>query len=117
MKSLGEKLKALRRAEGETLKEVSDALDMADGHLAAIESGKTPNPGIVIVAALAEHYGVTVDSLVNAKQQLQLSPETSAMVRMMEDELSAAERELMLRYVKLFTEHKLDRVSAKKKAS
>ena len=85
MDSLGEKLKALRCAEDQTLKEVSDALDLADGHLAAIESGKTPNPGISVVVGLAGYYGVSLDSLVNARQELKLNPETSAVVRVMEE--------------------------------
>jgi hypothetical protein len=36
-----------------TLKDVSNELGLADGHLAAIENGKTPNSGIKTVSKLA----------------------------------------------------------------
>jgi transcriptional regulator with XRE-family HTH domain len=114
---LGEKLKALRCAEHQTLKEVSDALDLADGHLAAIESGKTRNPGISVVVALADYYGVSLDSLVSAREQLKLNPETSAVVRVMEEQLSHDDRQLMLKYVRLFAMHKEGSNQAEPKAS
>src|SRR5690606_8129259 len=88
LRTLGEKLLALRSASGRTLKEVSDELGLADGHLASIETGKISNPRASVVAALADYYGVDIGTLVKARQRLALSPETSAIVRLFEDKLT-----------------------------
>ncbi len=117
MKTLGEKLLALRSASGRTLKEVSDELGLADGHLAAIESGKIANPRAGVVAALADYYGVDIGALVNARQRLALSPETSEIVRLFEDKLTPEQRRLILRYAQLFLEHVEATTKEPKKAS
>ena len=117
MKTLGEKLLALRSASGRTLKEVSDELGLADGHLASIETGKISNPRASVVAALADYYGVDIGTLVKARQRLALSPETSAIIRLFEDKLTPEQRRLILRYAQLFHEHLEVVAKEQKKAS
>jgi transcriptional regulator with XRE-family HTH domain len=104
MTELGEKLRALRSATGRTLKEVSDALGLADGHLAAIETGKIRNPRVAVVTALADYYGLNLGVLMNEHRQSELSPESLAIVRLFEETLTPALRRLILRYAQLLAE-------------
>ena len=70
--------------------EVLDALGLVDGQWAAIESGKIANPRVIVVAALAEHYGADLGAVVNAQPTAALSPESRAIVRLYEDHLTPA---------------------------
>ena len=105
MNTLGEKLKALRRASGRTLKEVTDALGLAAGHLGAIESGKIANPRAAVVATIAEYYGADLGELLELTEHSGLSAESNAIIKLFEEKLTPNERVLILRYAQLLVEH------------
>ncbi len=117
METLGAKLQALRRAANRNVKEVTDALGLGEGHLAAIESGRIPNPGIAVVCGLAAYYGVDVGELVTPQRKLALSPTTSAVLRIFEEELSEEERQLLLRMIQAFIEHRTKTAQASRNAA
>ena len=85
MATMGERRRALRRTSDRTLQ-----LGLVDGQWAAIESGKIAKPRVIVVAALAEHYGADLGAVVNAQPTAALSPESRAIVRLFEDHLTPA---------------------------
>lgn len=61
---LGRNIQHLRKMHGETLQELGDAVFLGNTTIKNYESGgRDPNPQIL--AALAKHYGKTVDELLN----------------------------------------------------
>ena len=89
MATMGERRRALRRTSDRTLQQVLDALGL-DGQWAAIESGKIAKPRVIVVAALAEHYGADLGAVVNAQPTAALSPVNRAIDRLFEDHLTPA---------------------------
>ena len=105
MATLGEKFKALRVASGRTLQEVTDALGLSDGHVAAIETGKIGNPRVDLAARLAQYYGADLGELLRDRELRELSPETLAIARLFEERLTPVQRRLMVQYAKLLAEY------------
>lgn len=62
--SLAVKLKELRLKSGQSLQQVADAISASKAHLWELETGKSRNPSLDLLHRLAEHYKVTVASLV-----------------------------------------------------
>jgi transcriptional regulator with XRE-family HTH domain len=59
----GEKVRALRKQRGMTLKQLADALDLASfGYLSEIENGKKL-PHSLVILKIADVFGVTTDQL------------------------------------------------------
>lgn len=90
MATMGERRRALRRSSDRTLEQVLDALGLVDGRWVAIESGKIAKARVIVVAALAEHYGADLGAVVNAQPTAALSPKSRAIVRLFEDHLRPA---------------------------
>ena len=61
---LGRNIQHLRKMHGETLAELGDAVYLGNTTIKNYESGE-PDPKPQILAALAKHYGKTVDELIN----------------------------------------------------
>lgn len=61
----GKKLRELRKASGKTLREISYEADVTFATIQSIESGKTPNPGIRVLYALAKAIGCKVDDFLD----------------------------------------------------
>ena len=59
---IGSRLKALRKERKETQLQVAQAIGMGDRHYQRIENDEGL-PGLEIFCALAEHFGVSLDSL------------------------------------------------------
>lgn len=59
-----EKLRKLRLERGETIRQVAIATGLTEGAVNMAEIGKTPNPRLKTVKALAEHYGVGIEEIV-----------------------------------------------------
>jgi len=58
------RLRALRTERGETLQEVADAVGCSKPHLWELETGRSGNPRLQLLRALAAHYGVRVAYLI-----------------------------------------------------
>ena len=69
MNKFGEKLRALRKREGLSLRQLGKMLDVHHSHIGKIELGqKTPNVAMVI--KIADIFGVTTDQLVRDELEL-----------------------------------------------
>lgn len=62
--SLATKLQKLRTAKRESLQDVADAIGASKAHVWELEKGTAKKPSIELVRALAEHFGVSIASLV-----------------------------------------------------
>src|SRR5262245_55881977 len=61
---LGNKIARLRRRKGQSLQEVADAVGVSKAHVWQIEKNVATNPSMDLVTRLADHFGVTIASLV-----------------------------------------------------
>lgn len=59
-----ELLRKLRCDRGETRRAVSLATGLTENTILNLESGIASNPRLATLIVLADHYGVTIDSLV-----------------------------------------------------
>jgi transcriptional regulator with XRE-family HTH domain len=62
--ALGARIKELRLKKGESLQKVADAVGASKAHIWEIETGKSRNPSMDLLTALANHFGTTVSHLV-----------------------------------------------------
>lgn len=58
------RLKISRALRGESLQDVADAVGISKPHVWDMETGRSDNPGLKILRALAQHFGVTVSWLI-----------------------------------------------------
>jgi transcriptional regulator with XRE-family HTH domain len=61
---LGTRLAKLRRQKRQSLQQVADAVGVSKAHIWEMEKGIADNPSMMLVTRLADHFGVTVASLV-----------------------------------------------------
>jgi transcriptional regulator with XRE-family HTH domain len=70
MERLGEKLRALRKRRGMSLRQLADILEVkSHSHLAEIESGKS-KPSVDLLFKLMRLYDVSCDQLLEDDQEL-----------------------------------------------
>ena len=62
--SFGARIAALRRDANQSLQDVADAVGVTKTHIWELEKGRTANPSLLIIKGLADHFGVSVTSLV-----------------------------------------------------
>ncbi len=62
--SLGARLTRLRIDKGETLQQVADAVGVSKAHIWELEKGRTDNPSMALVTRLADHFGLSLATLV-----------------------------------------------------
>ena len=62
--SLAMKLQKLRTAKRQSLQDVADAIGASKAHVWELEKGTAKNPSIELVRKLADHFGVSIASLV-----------------------------------------------------
>jgi len=61
--ALGAKLKELRVKKKESLQQVADAVGSSKAHIWELETGKSKNPSVELLTALAKHFDVLVADL------------------------------------------------------
>lgn len=62
--SLAMRLQKLRTAKRESLQDVADAIGASKGHVWELEKGTAKNPSVELLRKLAEHFEVTIASLI-----------------------------------------------------
>jgi transcriptional regulator with XRE-family HTH domain len=90
---LGACLTRLRLAKGESLQQVADAVGVSKAHIWELEKGRADNPSMALVTRLADHFSVSLASLVGEdasaeegrigrmfRQAKELSPEDVALL-------------------------------------
>ena len=63
--TLGSRIAALRLGRGESLQDVATAVGVSKAHVWELEKGRTDNPSMGLVTRLADHFGVSIRSLVD----------------------------------------------------
>jgi transcriptional regulator with XRE-family HTH domain len=87
--SLGATLRKLRLRKGQSLQQVADAVGASKAHIWEMETGKSRNPSIDLLTRLADHYEVSLASLVGE------DPE--ALERIMEGDPEASRDDQLMR--------------------
>jgi transcriptional regulator with XRE-family HTH domain len=54
----------LRRSRDESLQQVADKVGVTKTHIWELERGRTANPSLAVIKGLADHFGVSIASLV-----------------------------------------------------
>ena len=62
--SLGARIRDLRIRKGQSLQEVAGAVGVSKTHIWEMEKGRSKNPSVDLLAKLADHFKVTITSLV-----------------------------------------------------
>ena len=62
--SLGSRISQLRLQKRQSLQQVADAVGVSKAHIWELEKGRTDNPSMALVRRLADHFGVSIRSLV-----------------------------------------------------
>lgn len=63
--SLAVRIAELRRGSGESLQDVADAVGVTKTHIWELERGRATNPTLAVIEGLANHFRVSIASLVN----------------------------------------------------
>ena len=95
MVSLAARLTELRLGKGQSLQQVADAVGISKTHIWQLERGKSRNPSVELLAKLADHFKVTVRSLVG--EDLEAAGNDEELMRMFRQagELTDQDREFL----------------------
>ena len=66
--AIGERLKALRIASGESLQQVADAIGASKAHIWELESNKSKNPSLDLLRKIANHFDTSIAYLINEQE-------------------------------------------------
>ena len=61
----GARIAELRRVRNESLQQVADKVGVTKTHIWDLERGRTKNPSLTVIQGLADHFGVSIASLVD----------------------------------------------------
>jgi transcriptional regulator with XRE-family HTH domain len=64
MLDISASLKEMRAEKGQSLQEVADAIGASKAHVWEIENGRSRNPSINLLQRLADHFGISVSTLI-----------------------------------------------------
>jgi transcriptional regulator with XRE-family HTH domain len=67
--SLGARLTRLRLEQRESLQQVADAVGVSKAHIWDLEKGRSDNPSMALVTRLADHFGLSLATLVGENPQ------------------------------------------------
>lgn len=62
--ALATRIAELRRQRDESLQDVADAVGVTKTHIWELERGRTKNPSLAVIEGLANHFRVSIASLV-----------------------------------------------------
>lgn len=102
--ALGARLKELRVRKGQSLQQVADAVGASKAHIWELEKGTSRNPSIELLNRIADHFSVSVASLVGEDPTAPgESPELVAMYRELKN-LTDRDRETIKLFMKTLKE-------------
>jgi transcriptional regulator with XRE-family HTH domain len=67
--SLGARLTRLRLEKAQSLQQVADAVGVSKAHIWDLEKGRSDNPSMALVTRLADHFGLSLATLVGENPQ------------------------------------------------
>lgn len=88
---IGERLFTLRKASGETLQAVADAVGVSKVHIWELEKGRTRKPSFELVHNLARHFGLSVEEFMGLAEDP--GAEVRQVTRIHRDLLELSERD------------------------
>jgi transcriptional regulator with XRE-family HTH domain len=91
---LGDRIARLRTAKGQSLQQVADAVGVSKAHIWEIERHRATNPSMDLVRRLADHFGVSIASLVGEEADSQSDPVLQRMFRQV-SQLDPDDRDLL----------------------
>ena len=74
MKTMGQRLRELRLARGESLQQAAAPSGCSKAHLWQLERGMTDNPTLGMLRSLAQHYGVTIGYIIDGETLAAVAP-------------------------------------------
>lgn len=99
---LSNKLKGLRINRKESLQDTANAVGVTKTHIWELEKGKSANPSAELLSKLADHYGVTIDYLLNPSKD-SLTEEEKALVFYRDlKKLEKEQQEIIFKMIKMF---------------
>ena len=104
---LGAKLRELREGRGETQREVGNAIGVSRYMIIRLERGHFKRASSMVVAKLADHFGVSVGEMLGEPPD-QLVPDVESMLRRA-GRLDARDRVLLDRIIRLMVEMRASR--------
>ena len=67
--TIGAKLKELRINKKQSLKQVADAVGASKAHIWELETGRSSNPSVQLLQKLADHFEISIASLIGEKSE------------------------------------------------
>jgi len=92
---LGAKLAKLRRQKRQSLQDVADAVGVSKAHIWELEKGIADNPSMMLVTRLADHFGVTIASIMGEDIESSDSPKQLQRMFRQAQELDERERAIL----------------------
>lgn len=106
---IGAQIAELRRSRGESLQDVADAVGVTKTHIWELERGRSANPSLNVIRGLADHFKVSIASLVGEDVNAgDVDQEIGRMFRLAAD-LGPAERRVIDDMIQSFHRHKAER--------
>lgn len=109
--SLGARIADLRRARGESLQDVAAAVGVTKTHIWELERGRATNPTFNVIRGLADHFGVSIASLVG--EDIDATDPNEQLGRMfrLAGKLDVEDRKRLEGMIEVFVKHREERDS------
>ena len=108
----GARIAELRRMRKESLQEVADAVGVTRTHIWELEKGRTGNPSMSVIKGLADHFKVSIASLVDEDIDAEDADQQLARMFRLAGELEADERALLEDMIESFRRRKKQRAAS-----
>lgn len=109
---LGARIAELRRATGESLQDVADSVGVTKTHIWELERGRTKNPSLAVIEGLANHFKVSIASLVNEDINAQDTSQQLARMFRQAREIDPADLQVLDDMIQSFRKRKRSGASA-----
>jgi transcriptional regulator with XRE-family HTH domain len=109
---LGARIAELRRATGESLQDVADAVGVTKTHIWELERGRTSNPSVSVIKGLADHFKVSIASLVDEDIDAQDTNQQLARMFRQAGEIDPADLQVLDDMIQSFRKRKRSGASA-----
>ncbi len=111
--SLAVRIAELRRARGESLQDVADAVGVTKTHIWELERGRATNPTLAVIEGLANHFRVSIAALV--KEDIDAADADQELARMfrLAGDLEEHERHAINDLIESFRRRRIERGSAR----
>lgn len=110
--ALADRIAELRRARNESLQDVADAVGVTKTHIWELERGRAKNPSLAVIEGLANHFRVSIASLVGEDIEAADADQELARMFRLAGELDDQERQFIDDMIQTFRKRRIERGSA-----